>query len=161
MAINALQIWICTALALVPTKVLILRFCLSATQEEFDLPALLIDGCDGGGCQFEVIRKQHDFALIDFIPHHHAAQHPRFIEALAAAGQVDDFIGKDAAFGCREFGLDAEAGVVLEPGDMEHAALLETIQPEVIDIALKRPLRWRRAAAPDCARHGSHARYPR
>ena len=36
MAINAVQIWFLTALALVPTKILILRFCLTNAEAGSD-----------------------------------------------------------------------------------------------------------------------------
>jgi hypothetical protein len=44
----------------------------------------------------------YDFALSDFIPHHHAAEKPKSFGALAAAGRADHFVRQDVAFGSGE-----------------------------------------------------------
>jgi len=42
-----------TALALVPTKVLILSCCLSSLKKQLNLPAFLVNGGEGGSGQFQ------------------------------------------------------------------------------------------------------------
>ncbi len=51
-----------------------LEVLLERLEKELDLPALLVDGGDGGGPEVEMVGEQHDLALLLGVPDHHAAQ---------------------------------------------------------------------------------------
>jgi hypothetical protein len=70
-------------LALVPTKV-DAQILLEHFEEQFNLPALAVDGGDGGSGKAPMIGEKHQGALLGFVPDFDAAQEQI---ALAAAGQ--------------------------------------------------------------------------
>lgn len=87
-------------------------------EEEFDLPAVLIDCGDGRGAEFEVIGEEDDLALMFLVPDHDAAQFVRALALCADASEADDFIGDDVAvLGYGETADDAIVGVVFESGN--------------------------------------------
>ena len=55
-----------TSLALVPTKVLILRICLIALKE-FDVPASLWMAAMDAGGQFQIVGQQNNFPPVEFV----------------------------------------------------------------------------------------------
>ncbi len=105
-------------------------------EEQFDLPALAIDGGDGGGGKVAVIGEKHQGALLGFVPDLDAAQEQI---ALAAAGefvQKDDLIALNgAALGHGAAFHNAVIGLVLHPGDEVDAVGVERREPGVVGIA--------------------------
>src|SRR5208283_1124809 len=89
-ASKAVQIWMRSAFSLVPTKLLIFRFCLRALKNSSISPAIFVDVGDGGSPEAEVIGQQHDLALIRLIPDHPPA--PLVLKGLPSllAGKADD-----------------------------------------------------------------------
>ncbi len=105
-------------------------------EEQFDLPALAIDGGDGGGGKAAVIGEKHQGALLGFVPDLDAAQEQI---ALAAAGefvQKDDLIALNgAALGHGAAFHNAVIGLVLHAGDEVDAVGVERREPGVVGIA--------------------------
>jgi len=61
-------------LELVPTKILMRRFLLQRFEEQLDLPALAVDGGDGGGGKAAMIGEKHQGALLGLVPDFDATQ---------------------------------------------------------------------------------------
>ena len=68
-------------------------------EEQFDLPAVLVDGGDGGGAECEQIGEQGDFALIGLVPNDSAAEQAGTFLFRARAGEANELVGEDAAIG--------------------------------------------------------------
>jgi len=118
MAIRAVQIWMRRAFSLVPTKLFTLRFCFSALKEQLDLPAVFVDGRDGGGAELHQVGQQLDLPLAGRIPHRHAPKRKRAVSSGFVSGELNQLVGQNTAVlrnGC--FFQDLLCGVVLEPGD--------------------------------------------
>jgi hypothetical protein len=62
-------------------------------EEQFDFPALLVDGGDGGGAEFQQIGEQDDLALVVSVPDDDAAQPFRVVGLGSGAGEADELIG--------------------------------------------------------------------
>jgi len=109
---------------------------LERLEEQFDLPALAVDGSDGGGGKAAMIGEKHQGTLLHFVPDLDAAQEQI---ALAAAGQFvkkDDFVALDGtALGDGTALQDAVIGVVLHAGDEVNAVGIERGEPGVVGIA--------------------------
>ncbi len=67
---SAVQIWMCSALALSAHEGLDAQVLLQIAEEDFDPPAFAIDLRDGGGTEAQVVAQQHQ----DFL----AFLHPQF-----------------------------------------------------------------------------------
>ena len=105
-------------------------------EEQFDLPALAVDGGDGGGGKAAMIGEKHQGALLRFVPNLDTAQEQI---ALAAAGQLvqeDDFIALDgAALRPGAAFHNAVIGIVLHARDEVDAVGIERGEPGVVGIA--------------------------
>jgi len=69
---------------------------LQGLEEQFDLPALLIDGRDGGGRQLEMIGDEHHGFVFLLHPNLDAAQ-AGFRPHVLATAQKDDLVAEDVA----------------------------------------------------------------
>ena len=80
---------------------------LQRLEKQFDLPALFVDGGDGGGAELQQIGEQHDLSLVIRIPNYHAAQRSGAVGLSLGAGESDDLVGADiAVLRNLELGLD-------------------------------------------------------
>ena len=66
-------------------------------EEQFDLPALLVDGGDGGRAEIEQVGEQNNFSLVIRIPNDHAAQWARTIGLCLDARELNDLVGDNVA----------------------------------------------------------------
>ena len=83
---------------MVPTKVLILRFCFEGFEDELELPAFPVDPGDSGGAEVQDVGEQADRALILLVPDDNAAK--RAGELLTGSklyGSSENLIGEDVA----------------------------------------------------------------
>ena len=86
-----------------------------------DLPALFVDGGDGGGAEIKQIGEQHDLSLVIRIPNDKPAQRSGAVGLSFGAGELDDLIGADiAVLRNLELGFDSKDGIVLQAGDEEN-----------------------------------------
>ena len=104
-------------------------------EQEFYLPALFIDGGDGGGSEVTMVGEKDQGALLGLVPDLDAAQE----QVAVCAGQLveeDDLIALDgAAFRDRAALQHAVIGVVLHAGDEEDALLVEDGEPVIVAVA--------------------------
>ena len=125
---TAVQTCICSALALVPTKVLMRRFCLSALKKQFDSPALTVDGGDGGGGKVAMIGEEDQGALLGFVPDLDAAQEQIALAVCRASLYDMKMISSrctGATLGDGTTFHHAVVGVVLHAGDEVDAVGIE------------------------------------
>jgi len=80
---------------LVPTKVLIFKFCLRVFEEDFNLPMVLIDASNGGGPKLKVIGEENDYPVIFDIIHFDPPQGLRTGSLGVIAGEGNDLIFED------------------------------------------------------------------
>src|SRR5262245_21209614 len=91
-------------------------------EKQFDLPALFVDGGDGGGAEIKQIGEQYDLPLVIRIPNYQPAQRSGAVGLRLGAGELDDLVGADiAVLRNLELGLDGKDGIVLQAGDEEYA----------------------------------------
>ena len=109
---------------------------LEGLEEQLYLPALLVDGGDGGGAELQQVGEQDDLPLVFGIPYHRAAQKAGTVRPSLEASKANDLIGEDVAI-LREFAfLDHfKRGVVLQAGHEENAGHAPASKQGVIDIA--------------------------
>jgi transposase len=109
-------------LGLVPTKVLMRRFCFSALKKKFNLTALAVDGGDGGGGKSAMIGEKDQGALLGFRPSLDAAQEQIAFAAACQLVEEDDPVALDgAALGDRA-ALQTHLESVTEKGDRSKQA---------------------------------------
>src|SRR5450755_149261 len=96
-AISAVQIWISSAFRLVPTKLFTFKVLFEGFEKQFDFPAVLVDGGDGGGPEVQEIGQEDDLALVVRIPNHHTPHGMGAVVDRLGASKEDDFIGQDVA----------------------------------------------------------------
>jgi len=99
-----------------------LELLLEGLEEQFDLPAIAVDGGDGGGAEVEVVGQQHQLAVVGLVPDDDAPERVGALLARLGPGQADVFVGADGAVGRQRLVVDDPiVGVALEAGDEEDA----------------------------------------
>ena len=95
-----------------------LEVLLERLEEDLYLPAVLVYGGYGGGCQREVVGQENEFFVMSFVPYHHPAQDMRALIPCPDAGKSDLLVCEDVAID-RDFPFlhDLINGIVLHPGD--------------------------------------------
>src|SRR6185437_13620692 len=105
-------------------------------EKQFDLPALFVDGGDGGGAEIEKVGEQNNLSLVVRIPDDHAAQWAGTIGLRLEACELNDLVGENVAIRRDvEFSLDCEDGVFLHSGDEEDAGQRPAAEQSVIGVA--------------------------
>jgi len=61
-------------------------------EKHLDLPSVFINGGDGGGAKTQVIGQKNDFAVIHFVPHHHAPEKMGAFDVGLRTGQPNDLV---------------------------------------------------------------------
>lgn len=102
-------------------------------EEQFDLPAVLVDSREGGGGEFEMIGQENDFALILFVPYDDPAQAMRTLRIGFRSRQAHDFVAHDGA-AARRIAVfdDPVARVVFHARDEKDALLAPPAEQRVI-----------------------------
>ena len=104
-------------------------------EEQLDLPAVLVDGRDGGGRQLQVVGDEHHGLLFFFHPNFDAA-HARLGPLLLNRGEQNDFIAHNVAVGGNRALRDhTVVRVVFEAGHKDHFLLGQLQPPLKIDVA--------------------------
>jgi len=105
---------------------------LDEPKEDFDLPALLVDVCDGTSWQRHVVGQKLEALPGFLIPVANSAQD----QGLLCFTDLDDLIGGDTR--CPICGValnDDEASVALDAGDHKNTTFTQLPEPCVIDVA--------------------------
>ena len=103
-------------------------------EEEFNLPALLVDGGNRARGQLHVVCQQDDFAPAHRIPDDHPTQETELPFVGPAARQVDHLVGEDVALGGGEHRFGCRSSIALEPRDKEDVSLGEAVQKSIIHV---------------------------
>jgi hypothetical protein len=84
-------------------------------KEQLDFPAVLEDGGNGGGAEFQQVGQQYDLALVGFVPDDGASEQAGTFLFGPRTGEANELVGQDAAIG-RNLTLldDFIEGIVLE-----------------------------------------------
>ncbi len=64
-------------------------------EKQFTFPAVLVDGGDGGGPEFQVIGQKDDLTLIGRVPNYHTAHWIGTVLDRHGPSKDDQFIGQD------------------------------------------------------------------
>src|ERR1022692_2402603 len=75
-----------------PIKTLHFQILFERFEKQFDFPAVLVDGGDGGGPEVQEIGQQNDLPLVDWIPNHHAPHKVGTVLDRVRARKADEFI---------------------------------------------------------------------
>jgi len=95
---------------------------LDGLEEELDLPAVLVDGGDGGGSEVEVVGQKDKFPFVDIVPDDHTAELVGAVAPCFVVGELDDLVGDDVPACGHDSALDnVISGVCSHPGDEENA----------------------------------------
>lgn len=113
-----------------------LQVLLERLEEQFHLPALLVDGGHGGGAQAVMVGEKHQRLAGVFPQRFHPAQQVRAFRFGADAGQADGLILEDVPVLRHGMFLDHfELGVVLHAGDEEHAGCRPVGEQAIVVVA--------------------------
>jgi len=116
-------------------KGLDLEVLLDPLEEQFDLPARLVDRRDGGGGQLEIVRQENVFLAGFGIAISHASQRNRAGPALGA-GQLDGLVTGQVLSSLDSPALKhAVPGIALLSGDEENSAIIQLVIPSVVGVA--------------------------
>lgn len=132
-AIIAVQIWICRAFSLVPTKVLAFRFCFRKRKNFSRCPPIPANGRNGGGSQRHVVgEKDKVFAFVRISDRDLPEDETLKILPVLPGDKVNLLIDPDVA-NLRQtwHSPDFVGGILLHPGD-EEDALLRPVGKEAV-----------------------------
>ena len=97
-----------------PQKLFTVKVLFQRLEKQLDLPALFIDGGNGGGFEIEQIGEQHDLALVLRIPNYNTAQRSGAVGLCLNAAELDDLVGEDIGGFCgtSNLALDRKGGTL-------------------------------------------------
>ena len=71
---------------------LYLQMLFEGLEKHLDLPSVFINGGDGGGAKAQVIGQKNDFAVILFVPDHHAPEKIGAFDVGLGTDQPNDLV---------------------------------------------------------------------
>src|SRR6266852_2245897 len=106
---------------------------LQRLEEQFDLPALLVDAGDGGGPKLQVIGQKRDFFLLFLMPDGHQTQMERIVLPVRRDANIP--ITKNIAV-LRHFSFRdrLEFEILFETRHEVHSAFDHLLPPVVVDV---------------------------